>query len=263
MCTHMHWCFSYSSVWSVAQWQSSRWLMSRCGTSRNCAFSLLNKALEVPEKYSTSEFSSAEIDFNSLPALLKHPTAETWWCSQDREGKSYFSSGKTCGLCAKATVPSSSRSHHIGSVGLKGSIPWCLWLQCTQEDKVVAWTKEIHCHLILTLNSCAEAWSLLLSYRDKVTALQQQVRVAPGRPEGQVSSCSPCKAGSTRDWTVRVIDKHLHLYLHVWVHIYYTLTYIPTCLHTYLHTCIQMYILIYLRTCYLHVSAYLCTYVHV
>lgn len=72
ICTHTHWCFSYSSLRSVARWQSSRWLMSRCGTSRNCAFSLLNKTLEVPEKYNTSELSSAEIDFNSLLALLKH-----------------------------------------------------------------------------------------------------------------------------------------------------------------------------------------------
>lgn len=61
------------------------------------AFSLLNKTLDVPEKYSTFELSSAEIDFNSLPTLLKHPTAKIWWYSQKREGKSYFSLDKTWG----------------------------------------------------------------------------------------------------------------------------------------------------------------------
>lgn len=264
ICTHTHWCFSYSSVRSVPRWQSSRWLMSRCGTSRNCAFSPLKKALEVPEKYSTSELSSAEIDFNSLLALLKHPTAETWWCSQKREGKSYFSSGKTCGLHAKATVTSTSVHITLEVWVWKAPALRCLWLQCTQEDKVVAWTKEIRCHLILTLNSCAEAQPSLgdgACYIPVVVRWQICNSNLRLHPAGQRARCPPVlparQAAPETEQLVSLISTyictytcgyisttHLHPYLQTY-RLTYTHAYIYTYLYTYLlltWPCILMYI---------------------
>lgn len=255
----MQWCFSYHySVRSVAQWQSLRWLISRCGTSRNCAFSLLNKALEEPEKYSTSEFSSAEIDFNSLPALLKHPTAKIWWCGQKRQGKSYFSSDKTCRLHAKATATSGRIAREV----------WCFLFQRTRQVSGSR-TKIPHIRRLCESPAFPGGRSSYVPSgrcRDEVTALHQQAGAAPVDQRACALPVLPARQAAWETGEL-VTDEYLHLYLHVWAHVHYTPIYIPTYWHTYLHSCIHThihtYLHIYLHRCtYMYMYLYICACMH-
>lgn len=186
------------------------------------------------------------------------------------EGKSYFLSGKTCGLHAKATVTSTSVHLALEVWVWEAPALRCLWFQYTQEDEVVAGTKEIRCHLILTLNSCAEAQPSLGdgAYYIPVVMRWQLCNSNLGLyPAGQRAKCPPVLPArqTAPERTVRVTDKHLHLYLHVWAHIFYTPTYIPTDLPTHMHTYTHTYIPIHIHIHILIHVTYMTlhTYVHI
>lgn len=191
--THMHRCFPHKyNARSVAWWQCLKWLITRCGTSRNFAFSLLNKALYVPKKYSTFELSSAETDFNSLPEPPHTFNCWNMMIQPEREGKSFLI-GQNLRLQVKASI--TSVYHYIGSLDLKrlqASGAYCS-SACKKDHKVVTWTKEI-CHHIYS--HIEQLWKLSLhcgmqhypmpsgTCHNEVTALQEQVSTAPCGPEG-------------------------------------------------------------------------------